>query len=89
MMRHNAAGDTASCWINPKLFPRPSQRSPEGHKVKSTASDPRESGGAEQPRQERARRRSDDDARSGNAWDLLAVRPCSPLSSAVLLPARF
>lgn len=80
IMRHNAGRDTASCWINPKWFPRPSERSPEGHKVKSTAPDPRESGSAEEPRQGRARGCCDDASR-GDAWDLPVVRPCSPLSS--------
>lgn len=44
IMRHNAAWDRASCRINPKLYPKPSEHSPGGHKVKSTTPDPRESG---------------------------------------------
>lgn len=87
IMRHNATGETASSWINPKLSPRPSERSPEGHKVKSTAPDPRESGCAE----EREARSAHVAAAMMLAEEMpgtcLAVRPCSPLSSAALLPA--
>ncbi|KAK1891385.1 putative enoyl-CoA hydratase echA6, partial [Dissostichus eleginoides] len=53
-MRHNAARDGASCRINLKLYPKPSERSPGGQKVKSTTPDPRESGSGEELCPERA-----------------------------------
>lgn len=61
-MKHNAGRAGAFCRINPKLHPKPSEHPPGkglgvggGHKVKSTTSDPRESGSGEEVRQEAER----------------------------------
>lgn len=62
IMKHNAGRAGAFCRINPKLHPKPSEHPPGkglggvgGHKVKSTTSDPGESGSGEEVRQEAER----------------------------------
>lgn len=92
IMRHNAAWDGASCWINPKLYPKPKVNILLGAARSSPWPLTPESLGLERRWSKRlniaAAAAADDDGK-GSAEDLVVVCLRSLLSSALLLPAWF